>query len=101
MKQFIKFSGLCAAVLALVTFILQLASPAITGANIGGWGNEQVTYKFEGYKDGECVCTVVKEAVTSIHLEMTADADVLKAGDTYDATRVELVARDQNGNRLP
>ena len=42
MKQFIKFSGLCAAVLALVTFILQLATPAITGANIGGWGNGNV-----------------------------------------------------------
>lgn len=34
MKQFIKFSGLCAAVLALVTFILQLATPAITNINL-------------------------------------------------------------------
>ena len=39
MKQLIKFSGIIAAVLAIVVFILQLASPAITGANVFGVGN--------------------------------------------------------------
>ena len=42
MKSLVKFSGLCAAVLALVTFILMLATPAITGSNIGGFGNGEV-----------------------------------------------------------
>lgn len=68
---------------------------------VGGWGSEQITYAFEGYKDGECVATVVKTAVTQLHIEVKADSDVLKQGDTYDATRIEIIARDQNGNRVP
>ena len=68
---------------------------------IGGWGEEQITYRFEGYKDGECVATVVRTAVESLHLEINADSNVLKQGDTYDATRIEIVVKDQNGNRVP
>ena len=68
---------------------------------IGGWGEEQITYRFEGYKDGECVATVIRTAVESLHLEVNADSNVLKQGDTYDATRIELVVKDQNGNRVP
>ena len=68
---------------------------------IGGWGNEQITYAFEGYKNGECVATVVRTAVTELHLDVKADSYVLKEEDTYDATRIEIVAKDQNGNRVP
>ncbi len=68
---------------------------------IGGWGNEQITYAFEGYKDGECVATVVRTAVTELHLDVKADSLTLKEGDTYDATRIQLVALDQNNNRVP
>ena len=68
---------------------------------IGGWGNEQITYAFEGYKGGECVATVVRTAVTELHLDVKADSLTLKEGDTYDATRIQLVALDQNNNRVP
>jgi beta-galactosidase len=68
---------------------------------IGGWGNEQITYAFEGYKDGECVATVVRTAVTELHLDVKADSLTLKEGDTYDATRIQLIALDQNNNRVP
>ncbi|MBR0534756.1 MAG: glycoside hydrolase family 2 protein [Clostridia bacterium] len=68
---------------------------------IGGWGNEQITYAFEGYKDGECVATVVRTAVTDLHLDVKADSLTLKEGNTYDATRIQLVALDQNNNRVP
>ena len=68
---------------------------------IGGWGNEQITYAFEGYIDGECVATVTRTAVTDLHLDVKADSYVLHEGDTYDATRIQLVALDQNGNRVP
>lgn len=68
---------------------------------IGGWGDEQVTFTFEGYKDGELVKTVVKTASTQAKLEVRADAVQLAEGDTYDVTRVVLKAVDQNGNRLP
>ena len=68
---------------------------------IGGWGNEQITYAFEGYKGGECVATVVRTAVTELHLDVKADSLTLKEGDTYDATRIQLIALDQNNNRVP
>ena len=68
---------------------------------IGGWGNEQITYAFEGYKGGECVATVVRTAVTDLHLDVKADSLTLKEGNTYDATRVQIVALDQNNNRVP
>ncbi len=68
---------------------------------IGGWGNEQITYKFEGYINDECVATVTRTAVTDISLDVKADSLVLKEGDTYDATRIQMVALDQNGNRVP
>lgn len=68
---------------------------------IGGWGDKQVSYTFEGYKDGKLVKTVVKSAVTELHINASADSYTLKQGDTYDATRIELTALDQNGNRAP
>ena len=55
----------------------------------------------EGYKGGECVATVVRTAVTELHIDVKADSYVLKEEDTYDATRIEIVAKDQNGNRVP
>ncbi len=68
---------------------------------IANWGGTQVTYTFEGYKDGQLVKTVTKTAVTDTHLDINADNSVLKEGDTYDVTRIEIVERDQNGNRCP
>ena len=68
---------------------------------VGGWGNEQITYAFEGYINGKCVATVVRTAVTDLYLDVKADCDTLKEGDTYDATRIQIVALDQNNNRVP
>lgn len=68
---------------------------------IANWGGAQVTYTFEGYKNGALVKTVTKTAVTKTYLDIKADSAVLKEGDTYDVTRIELVERDQNGNRIP
>lgn len=65
------------------------------------WGNEQVEYTYEGYKDGKLVKSVTRTAVKSTHFEISADADTLTESDTYDVTRIELLALDQNNNRLP
>lgn len=65
------------------------------------WGQEQITYRFDGYKDGELVKSVTRTAVNNVTLSAKADCDVLEEGATYDVTRVELVALDQNGNRVP
>ena len=68
---------------------------------IGGWGDEQVSYRFEGFKNGELVKTVVKTAVTETHLNVRVDQPELVEADTYDVTRVALTAVDQNDNHLP
>lgn len=68
---------------------------------IANWGGTQVTYTFEGYKNGSLAKTVTKTSVTCTYLDIKADSSVLKEGETYDVTRIELVERDQNGNRLP
>ena len=65
------------------------------------WGQEQITYRFDGYKDGELVKSVTRTAVTELTLSAKADCATLKEGATYDVTRVELLALDQNGNRVP
>lgn len=65
------------------------------------WGDEQITYRFDGYKDGNLVKSVTRTASNELSLEVTPDAEVLKEGATYDVTRIELIARDQNGNKVP
>lgn len=65
------------------------------------WGNEQVTYSFEGYKDNMLVKTITRTAVKSTDFTAIPDKTTLTEDVTYDVTRIELVAHDQNGNRLP
>ena len=65
------------------------------------WGDEQVTYTFEGYKDSKLVKTVTKTAVNGTDFTLTADCDTLVEANTYDVTRVELIGIDDHGNRLP
>lgn len=67
---------------------------------VGDWGDEQVSYRFEGYKDGVLVKTSIKTAVTKQKLKVEADNLTLCEDDTYDVARVQITAVDQNGNRL-
>ena len=65
------------------------------------WGVEQITYRFDGYKDGQLVKSVTRTAVTDTRLFVKPDSLALSEEATYDVTRVEVQALDQNGNRLP
>ena len=65
------------------------------------WGDEQVEYRFDGYKNGVLVKSVTRTAVTGQQLVVKADSDTLIEDKTYDVTRVELMCQDLNGNRLP
>ncbi len=65
------------------------------------WGDEQVEYRFDGYKDGVLVKSVTRTAVAGQQLEVKADCDTLIEDKTYDVTRVQLMCQDLNGNRLP
>lgn len=92
---------------------LELAAGVVAGAipiprvvdivtkYFANWGDEQVTYRFDGYKDGEVVKSVTKTAVLSKHLTATADSTTLVEDKTYDVTRIELLCLDQNDNVLP
>lgn len=65
------------------------------------WGDEQVSYTFEGYKDSKLVRTVTRTAVNKTDFTVRADSDTLRVGDTYDVTRIEIISADDSGNRLP
>ncbi len=64
------------------------------------WGGTQTEYVFEGYIDGTMVKRIVKTASNIASLDVKADSETLYHDRTYDVTRIELVARDENGNRL-
>lgn len=65
------------------------------------WGDEQVEYRFDGYKNGILVKSVTRTAANSQSLVVKADSNTLIEDKTYDVTRVELMCVDQNSNRLP
>ncbi len=65
------------------------------------WGDCQVTYTFEGYKNGEMVKSVTRTAVNSLDFNVKADKTELVEDETYDVTRIEVISVDQCGNRLP
>ncbi len=64
------------------------------------WGDEQTSYKFEGYKNNKLVKVCEKTAVNSVHYEIVCDKNVLTEDETYDVTKITIKAVDQNGNRL-
>ena len=64
------------------------------------WGVEQVSYRYDGYKDGKLVKSITRTAVSEMHLSVKADSSVLRPDTTYDVTRVELLALDDHDNRL-
>ncbi len=92
---------------------LELATGVVAGAipiprvvdlvtkYFANWGDEQVEYRFDGYKDGRIVKSVTKTAVLSKSLIASADSHTLVEDKTYDVTRIELRCVDQNGNQLP
>ena len=73
----------------------------IVTKHFANWGAEQITYRYDGYKDGVLVKSITRTAVTETKLAVKADCTELTEDDTYDVTRIELTALDGNDNRLP
>ena len=71
------------------------------GKYIGGWGEKQISWKFEALKDGEVTATVIRQPVTKVALEVRADTCQLVDGPTWDMATVRLAAKDGFGNLLP
>ena len=57
-------------------------------------------YRFEGYKDGKLLKTVIKEPARKTAFRLTLDKKVLKPEATYDAVRAVVRKVDQNDNLL-
>jgi beta-galactosidase len=72
----------------------------IFGKYISNWGGQRVTFKFEGYKDGQLVKTVIKAPAVTSRLEVKPDSIRLTEKETYDVTRIVIRAVDEYGNLL-
>lgn len=70
------------------------------GTYVSNWGGQRISFKFEGYKGGQLVKTVIKTTSTLAHLEVLPDSLQLNESETYDVTRIVMKALDENGNLL-
>lgn len=70
------------------------------GTYVSNWGGQRISFRFEGYKDGQIVRNVVKSTSESTHLEVRPDNSELSEADTYDVTRIVVRALDQNNNLM-
>jgi len=68
---------------------------ALYGKYIASWGEKSTVFKFEGYKDGQCVCVSFRDSDYKPMLNVTADQCILKESDTYDVTRIVIQLTDQ------
>ena len=68
------------------------------GKYIGNWGGKSVQYKFEAYRNGKLVKTVIRTPAKNTTVKAVAKRPELSEGNTYDVTSVSLRATDENGN---
>ena len=68
------------------------------GKYIGNWGGKSVQYKFEAYRNGKLVKTVIRTPAKNTTVKAVAKRLELSEGNTYDVTSVSLRATDENGN---
>lgn len=71
------------------------------GTYVSNWGGQRINFKFEGYKDGKMVKSIIKATATIAHLEVLPDSLELNESETYDVTRIVMKVLDENGNLLP
>lgn len=68
------------------------------GKYVGSWGGDSTRWKFEGWKNGVCVSTVVKSPDCHLHFETKVSHTELQEGDTYDMAAIRIAIRDDYGN---
>lgn len=71
------------------------------GKYIGNWGAESVRYKFEAWRDGKLVKTVIRTPAKFTRLQIEAKRRELVEETTYDVASVSLKAIDENRNIQP
>ncbi|MEC9485629.1 MAG: glycoside hydrolase family 2 TIM barrel-domain containing protein [Candidatus Izemoplasma sp.] len=67
---------------------------------VGKWGLASLTYRFEGYKNGALVMTKQVGPSYSNHLSVTIDDNEIAETDTYEVTKMTVMHKDHNDNRL-
>lgn len=73
---------------------------ALFGKYYAGWGQDQLTYTFKGYKDGKEVASVTKGPGTSMHLKVTPSKEALHVEETYDVAMVSVSAQNNHEDIL-
>lgn len=71
------------------------------GKYISGWGARFVSYKFEAWRGGKLVKTVVRAPAMETKLKIEAKRAELIEETTYDVSSVSIKAVDEHGNVQP
>ena len=67
---------------------------------IGDWGGTSTVYRFEAYKNGEKVKSIIKKPMTEVKLEVNTSSTKLVEKNSYDVAEVRIKMVDENGNQL-
>lgn len=65
---------------------------------MGSWGGAGQSHKFEAYKDGKLVKTVIKTPAKETSLELKCRRTELVEEESYDAVAVNILAKDEHFN---
>ena len=71
------------------------------GKYIGNWGGKAVVYKFEAFRGGKLVKSIVRTPAKYTSLKIEAKRQELVEEASYDVASVSLKAIDENGNIQP
>ena len=67
---------------------------------IGDWGGTSTVYRFDAYKNGKKVKSIIKKPMTMMHYETRVSSNKLIEKNTYDVAEVRVRAVDENGNQM-
>jgi len=68
---------------------------------VQSWGEGSSLWRFEAYKGGKKVATVLRGPSTDFHLDVQTERETLSHGDTYDCVALHLYKKDQFGTVMP
>lgn len=69
--------------------------------NLGAGGTVTTSFRFEAYRNGKLVKTVVKMPAKHVAIKAEPSHTELKEETTYDVAAVRIRAMDENGNQHP
>ena len=73
---------------------------ALYGKYVGGWGDSATTFRIEGYRGSELVCTQSCQQSFEQRLDVQVDDVDLLEDETYDTTRFVIRCLDEGDNVL-